>query len=169
VAGYFGMRMVSDTGLKPIIGTVVLAMLAVNWWRVRGGSVEDKLPHQGWFAVLMGLVAGVTTMMANVAGPVMIVYLLVMRLRKTEFVGTSAWFFFIVNWIKVPFMANLQLMTWGSLKLNVLMLPFIAAGAFLGIYLLKRVPQRAFTVTVQVLAAAAALKLVFDGVRVMLA
>lgn len=99
-------------------------------------------------------------MMANAAGPVMIIYLLAMRLPKTEFVGTAAWFFFVINWLKVPFSANLELMTVASVKLDLMMLPFIAAGAIIGIFLLKRIPQKAFTAVVQILAVAAALKLI---------
>jgi len=103
--------------------------------------------------------AGVTTMMANAAGPVMVIYLLAMRLPKIEFVGTSAWFFFVVNWLKVPFSANLNLMTVDSVKLNLMMLPCIAVGAFVGIFFLKRIPQKVFNAVVQILAAAAAIKL----------
>jgi hypothetical protein len=84
-----------------------------------------------------------------------------MRLPKFHFVGTSAWFFFIVNWLKVPFHARLELMTWDTARLDLLMLPAIAAGAALGIFFLKRIPQKAFNIVVQVLAAAAAVKLLF--------
>ena len=109
----------------------------------------------------LGFLAGVTTMMANAAGPIMIIYLLAMRLPKVEFVGTGAWFFFIINWLKVPFSANLQLMTVESVKLDLMMLPFIALGALAGIFLLKRIPQKAFAAVVQIFAAAAAIKLLF--------
>ena len=100
-------------------------------------------------------------MMANAAGPIMIIYLLAMRLPKVEFVGTGAWFFFVINWLKVPFSANLELMTVESVKLDLIMLPFIAAGAVTGILVLKRIPQKAFTAVVQILAAAAAIRLLF--------
>ena len=100
-------------------------------------------------------------MMANAAGPIMIIYLLAMRLPKVEFVGTSAWFFFVINWLKVPFSANLELMTAESVKLDLIMLPFIAVGAAVGILVLKRIPQKAFNVVVQILAAAAAIWLLF--------
>jgi len=161
VAGYFGLKFVNDRQLKPIIGGIVLVMLAVNYWRNRAKGEDTPVPTQWWFAVALGFMAGVTTMMANAAGPVMIIYLLAMRLPKVEFVGTSAWFFFVVNWLKVPFSANLNLMTVESVKLNLMMLPFIAVGAFAGIFLLKRIPQKAFNVIVQILAAAAAIKLLF--------
>jgi len=161
VAGYFGLRVINDQQLKPIIGGIVLVMLGLNYWRTRAGGEEAPIPTQWWFAVVLGFMAGVTTMMANAAGPVMIIYLLAMRLPKIEFVGTSAWFFFTVNWLKVPFSANLNLVTAESVKLNLMMLPFIAAGALLGILVLKRIPQKAFTMIVQILAALAAVRLLF--------
>jgi hypothetical protein len=161
VAGYFGLRAVSDEQLKPIIGLIVLAMLGFNYWRSKANSQGAPISAQWWFAVGLGFLAGVTTMMANAAGPVMIIYLLAMRLPKIEFVGTSAWFFFVVNWLKVPFSARLELMTMESLKLDLMMLPFIAIGAISGILILKKIPQKAFNIIVQILAAAAAIKLLF--------
>ena len=161
VAGYFGLRYVNDQQLKPIIGGIVLVMLGVNYWRNRAKGKDTPIPTQWWFAVVLGFMAGVTTMMANAAGPIMIIYLLAMRLPKVEFVGTAAWFFFVVNWLKVPFSANLDLMTAETVKLNLMMLPFIAIGAVAGIFLLKRIPQKAFNAIVQILAAAAAIKLLF--------
>jgi uncharacterized membrane protein YfcA len=161
VAGYFGLKFVNDKQLKPIIGGIVLVMLVVNYWRTKAKGEDAPVPTQWWLAAGLGFMAGVTTMMANAAGPIMIIYLLAMRLPKVEFVGTGAWFFFVVNWLKVPFSANLNLMTAESVKLNLMMLPFIAIGAVAGIFFLKRIPQKAFNAIVQILAAAAAIKLLF--------
>jgi len=160
IVGYFGLKVVNDQQLKPIIGVIVLLMLGINYWRTRGKDKNAPIPSPWWLAAWLGFMAGITTMMANAAGPVMIIYLLAMRLPKTEFVGTAAWFFFVINWLKVPFSANLELMTVASVKLDLMMLPFIAAGAIIGIFLLKRIPQKAFTAVVQILAVAAALKLI---------
>lgn len=161
VAGYFGLKLVSDEQLKPVIGGIVLAMLAINYWRTGAGDKEAPIPKQWWFAVMIGFLTGVSTMMANAAGPIMVIYLLAMRLPKTEFVATGAWFFFVTNWVKVPFSTHLGLMTAESVKFDFMMLPFIAAGAFVGILILKRIPQKVFTAVVQILAAAAAIKLLF--------
>jgi len=159
--GYFGLKQVSDEQLRPIIGAIVLLMLGVNYWRTKVRGEDAPVPAQWWFAVALGFMAGVTTMMANAAGPIMVIYLLAMRLPKVEFAGTSAWFFFVVNWLKVPFSANLNLMTVESVKLNLMMLPFIAVGAAAGIFFLRKIPQKAFNTIVQILAAAAAVKLIF--------
>ncbi len=161
VVGFFGLRFVDDRQLKPIIGAIVLVMLGVNYWRTRAGGKDTPIPAQWWFVAVLGFIAGVTTMMANAAGPIMIIYLLAMRLPKIEFVGTGAWFFFIVNWLKVPLSAKLELMTLESVKFDLMMLPFIAVGAVAGIFFLKRIPQKAFSTVVQILAVAAAIKLLF--------
>ena len=161
VAGYFILKMINDQQLRPVIGIIVLVMLGINFWRTRHQTGETNIPTQWWFAAGLGFVAGMTSMMANAAGPIMIIYLMAMKLPKLEFVGTSAWFFFIVNWLKVPFSAKLDMMTLATIKLNLMAIPFIAVGALLGVFVLKRIPQRAFTAVVQILAVAAAIKLVF--------
>ena len=159
--GWQAMGLVTDAQLQRIIGIIVLGMLGVNYWRTRLRGEDAPIPAQWWFGALMGFIAGVTTMMANAAGPVMVIYLLAMRLPKFAFIGTSAWFFFVVNWLKVPFSANLDLMTSQSIKLDLMMLPLIALGAGAGILFLRKIPQKIFNDTVQILAAAAAVKLLF--------
>jgi len=160
VGGYFALDAVDNSQLRKIIGVIVLSMLFLRCFRERF-SEAGSVPKGLWFAILMGLFAGVATMMANAAGPVMIIYLISMRLGKREFVGTAAWFFFVVNWVKVPFSASLELMTAESLKFDLMMFPFVALGAITGIMLLKKIPQRTFSALVQVLAGAAAIKLLF--------
>jgi uncharacterized protein len=164
VAGYFCLKVVTDAQLKPAIGAIVLVLLGVNYWRTSVRGPDAPIPTQRGFALVMGFTAGATTMMANAAGPVMIIYLLAMQLPKIAFAGTSAWFFFIVNWSKVPFSASLNLITPEWMKLDLMMLPAIAAGALIGIFFLKRIPQKSFNDVVQVLAALAALKLLLTPI-----
>ena len=112
-----------------------------------------------WFGPIMGIFAGLTTMMANAAGPVMTLYLLAMRLPKLEFLGTGAAFFLLINWIKVPFIAQLGLINASSLTLNLYLLPAVAVGALLGRPVVQRVNQRIFENAALALAAVAALRL----------
>jgi hypothetical protein len=161
VAGYFLMKVVSNEQLRPMIGVVVLVMLSVNYWRNFKSGLDSKIPTGWWFAVSLGFLAGVTSMMANAAGPISIIYLLAMRLDKMEFVGTSAWFFFIVNWLKVPFNMSLESMTAESIKFNLVLIPAVAVGAIVGILVLRKMPQKAFVNIIQILAAASAVKLIF--------
>jgi len=165
VAGHQIMDHISDAQLKPIIGLIVLVMLGLNYWRTRSQGENLRVPTQWWFAAALGFTAGLTSMMANAAGPIMIIYFVAMQLPKVAFVGTSAWFFFVLNWLKVPFSANLNLMTAETVTLNLMMIPAIAVGAVVGILFLKRIPQKVFNAVVQVLAVAAAIKLLAGGIH----
>jgi hypothetical protein len=61
----------------------------------------------------------------------------------------------------VPFSINLGLITAESVKIDFMMLPFIFIGAFSGYFFLKKIPQGTFNTISQMLAAAAAIKLLF--------
>ena len=119
---------------RPIIGATVLFILALQVWRKfreRPGQPEPAPAGRAarhLFAAFMGSLGGVTTMLANAAGPVIGAYLLSLRLSKATFLGTSAWFFFVVNWVKVPFMVEQEMITTASLGANLRMIPALVAG-----------------------------------------
>ena len=108
----------------------------------------------------MGLLAGVTTMVANAAGPIMALFLIAVSLPKLELVGTSAWFFFVINCLKVPFSVQLGLIHPGTLLLNAVLVPAIGAGLVAGRWCVTRIPQRLFDALLLAFAAIAALRLI---------
>ncbi|MFA5863068.1 MAG: sulfite exporter TauE/SafE family protein [Phycisphaerae bacterium] len=162
VLGSLVMNKITDRQLRPIIGLIVLTMLILNYWRNSRQKGEITVPTQWWFAAIIGLTAGVTTMLANAAGPIMAIYLLAMQLPKNEFLGTGAWYYLLMNCFKVPFSANLGLINSQSLFLNMVNLPLIMVGALSGVRLVKIIPEKTFGLIIQVLAAAAAIKLIFE-------
>jgi uncharacterized protein len=161
VIGYFAMGRITDAQFRPIIGGITLFMLAANFWRTATRGKDAPIPSQWWFAAIIGLLAGITTMIANAAGTVMLIYFLAMRLPKTEFIGTSAWYYFALNLFKVPFSVSLGFITPGSLLLNLKLAPIVLAGAVVGILVAKRIPEKAFAIVIQVLALASAIRLFF--------
>lgn len=158
--GYWAMGKVTDNQLRPLIGIIILFMLALNLWRNRKGE-NIEIPPGKWFPAVMGLSAGITTMMANAAGPIMAIYLLAMRLPKNAFIGTGAWYFLLVNCFKVPFSAGLGLITVDSLKLNLFLAPLIILGSLGGIRAARHIPEKIFNILIQILAAAGAVRLLF--------
>jgi uncharacterized protein len=159
VAGYFLMGLLSDAVFKPVLGAMIIAIVVLDLAR-RAAKVELRAESHVLAAVI-GILAGAFTMIANAAGPVMTIYLLSMGLSKEEFIGTGAWFYFIINLFKLPFSIALGLVTWSSLGINLALLPLVLAGSFVGVKVMKRIPQNAFNILAQVLAVAGGIRLFF--------
>ncbi len=155
IVGYLIMRKITNEQLMPIIGVIVLALITVTWWRSKKPDPKN-IPTYWWFAGGIGILAGGTSMMANAAGPVMIIYLLAMKSEKKEFVGTAAWFFWLLNLTKMPFSSKLGLISQQSLTTNLTMVPCLILGGLLGIYLVHRIPQGPFNALMKTLAVLAA-------------
>ena len=159
--GYFLMQRIPKGVFGPVIGGIVLAMVLLQTLRQFRPAAFETIPHSRWFAWLMGAWSGVATMMANAAGPVMSLYLLAVNLPKYELVGTGAWFFLIINIVKLPFSARLGLINTASLSFNLALVPCVFAGIFLGRILMKHVPQRLFEQILLVSAGLASLRMIF--------
>jgi uncharacterized membrane protein YfcA len=160
VAGYFALGKVSNAQVQRLIGAILLLMVVLHFWRQRqGDTLAARLPHTWWFAALMGMLAGFTTMVANAAGPIMVLYFLAIGLPKLEFIGTGAWLFMLVNAFKVPFSTHLGLINGPSLVMDAwLVLPMVP-GALLGPVILKHINQRGFELMALVLTLIAAARL----------
>ena len=159
VAAWF-MRDLDETLYRPVIGWVTLILSILQFVRMYRPGWLGNVPHARWFAWTMGILAGAATMLANAAGPVFAVYLIAVGLPKMEFVGTSAWFFFIINLFKVPFSIALGLIRGQTLMLNLILAPAVLAGVLAGRWLLKRIPQRLFEHMLLAFAVLAALRLI---------
>ncbi|MFV0427097.1 MAG: sulfite exporter TauE/SafE family protein [Beutenbergiaceae bacterium] len=147
-----------------VIGAILISVISlglVQRWRVarRADQVQPH-PSAGWAqAAAYGSLGGFTTMVANAAGPVMSMYFLAVRLPVTTFLGTSAWFFFVINVTKVPFALGLGLVSPQLLLIDLILVPFVVVGAFLGRVLIRYLSQRVFEWTVIVASIAGAVYL----------
>lgn len=142
VAGTVFMARVDDTVMRRTIGAVLLGLVAVHVAsrRLSGGAMA----RGGTAASGFGLLAGFTTMVANAGGAAMSLYLLASRVGVLAFLGTTAWFFLIVNALKVPFSIGLGLVTAGSLALDAVLAPAVLAGAAAGRVWVHRLDQALF-------------------------
>ena len=161
-AGYFLMQLIPRRVFGPVIGGIVLVMVLLQYLRQFRPATFERMPHSIWFAWVMGAWSGVTTMMANAAGPVMSLYLLAVNLPKYELVGTGAWFFLIINIVNLPFSWRLGLVNNASLTFNLALVPFVFAGIYTGRILIRHVPQKLFEQILLISAGAASLRLIFN-------
>jgi len=135
--------MIDDQTFKLVMAIIIVISVFIMVWLERGR--RDEIPDHKWFASLTGVAGGFTSMIGNLATSVVAIYFLTMRLPKNAFIGTTAWFFLVINWFKVPFhIFSWKTITWNTFFLDLATLPFIALGAFLGIIIVKKMRDRAY-------------------------
>lgn len=150
---------INDMQFKALIGIIVILCLGILLYTEKKGS-SMIVPEKPWLFALTGIAAGFATMIGNAAGPIFSVYLLARGFKKYDFMGTSAWFFLIINLSKIP----LQVFVWHnvtgkSFLMAALMLPAIALGAFIGSIVIKKINEKFFRYFIIVLTAIAAFRL----------
>ncbi|MFD9005549.1 sulfite exporter TauE/SafE family protein [Streptomyces sp. NPDC059582] len=149
VLGALFLVWADDGVVRTSIGAILLLMAAVTVWRRRGADAATEpdsvtSPAGRIKARSYGVLGGFTTMVANAGGPVMSLYLLSAGFRKLGFLGTSAFFFLIVNISKVPFSVGLGLIDGRSLLLDAVLVVFVVPGALFGKWAVNRINQRLF-------------------------
>jgi len=156
--GFAFLALGSDAVVRRTIAIILLAMIAITLWRRRRSATQASGPL---VAASYGTLAGFTTMVANSGGPVMSMYFLATRTSIKVFLGTSAWFFAIVNVMKLPFLAGIGLLTPEVLLTDLALAPGVVVGALIGIRLVGRMPQQVFDRLVIILTIIGSLYLLF--------
>ena len=159
-------RFLSLEMLSRFVGALILTSVCLEVWRQRQeGANHRDLPEMTNKAgmVFFGALAGVTSMAANAGGTAMTLYLVKMRVSMLVFMGTSTWFFFVINVLKVPFALGLGLITPTTLLADLWFLPVLVVGAFAGVFLFSRMSQVVFVRIALSVSAVAALWLIVRG------
>jgi uncharacterized membrane protein YfcA len=164
VIGWFALGSLNDTQVAHVIGALLIVLVAVQairqWAEAKSKNEAEPQIHP-MLAPVMGMLGGFATMVANAAGPIMVIYLLAARLPKIEFIGTAAWYFFVLNLFKVPFSVQRGLINMHSLPIDAILAPACIAGALGGKLLLKHIDQKVFNSIALGLTLVAAIRLLF--------
>ena len=142
--------------------TVVLAGILILGALVMGTNLNNNLKVKPSFLLsfITGSVAGISTMIGNSAGPIMSIYFLAMGLEKNSFIGTGAWFFLFVNLFKLPF----HIFIWETIDVttflfDLVLIPAIVLGAFSGVWIVKKIPEKPYRVIIIISVVFAALQM----------
>ena len=160
--------------LKILIVMILLSMTALHFIlnfrkkkkKKEPTSTEDDLVQEIpkgsiGLGIIFGSIGGVATMLANAAGPIAQLYLLVMGLPKYAFIGTSAWLFLIVNVCKIPFMVDLGIITWESIAVSGWLFIPAMIGAVIAPIIVKRIHQKFFESMIWFFIVIAGLRMIF--------
>ena len=158
IIGFLSVNAIPNELFEKVLGIIILIMLFLEM----GLSLRNKQIKGGILVTsIIGIMAGIATMIANAAGPIFGIYLLQMGLTKEEFVGTRSWFFLVINIFKLPFSAGLGLITADTLMLDLMFVPIILLGAYIGFQVLKVINIKLFKRFIRAAVMVAAIRLIF--------
>lgn len=159
IGTWVGDQVPEEVFRKSMAGIILISVLMMIWWDQRKSkSVPDNLG----FAGAMGLTAGFTTMVGNLAGSFANLYFLAMQMPKNAFIGTTAWLFLIINVFKVPFhIWSWQTINLQSIAVSSVTIPFIFIGLFTGVRILKRINDKVFRYFILIATAVGAILIFF--------
>jgi len=163
VVGAFYLFHSTDNSLKRTIGVVVVLLVVLfpvsQYWQKHNDDITIRYPRT--LRVFLGSTAGFMSMIANSGGTPMSIYLLLRKNSVLNFLGNTAWFFFIINLAKLPFTFGLGLLDLKSLQYILPAVPTVAIGALIGRRFIAKIDLRMFQNITLVSALAVGLKLIF--------
>jgi len=163
VVGAFYLFHSTDNSLKRTIGVVVVLLVVLfpvsQYWQKHNDDITIRYPRT--LRVFLGSTAGFMSMIANSGGTPMSIYLLLRKNSVLNFLGNTAWFFFIINLAKLPFTFGLGLLDLKSLQYILPAVPMVAIGALIGRRFIAKIDLRMFQNITLISALAVGLKLIF--------
>ncbi|MGC6431990.1 MAG: TSUP family transporter [Jejuia sp.] len=151
---------ISEVVFKKVMAIIIIGSIGVMWYFERRKA--NNIPRNKVFSNSVGFLAGFSTMIGNLAGPISNIYFLAVRLPKNEFIGTGAWLFFIINVFKLPFHFFVwKTVTKESLVLNIVLIPTIVIGFMLGATIVKRISNLSYRKFIIFITAVGGLLLLF--------
>ncbi|HBI82542.1 MAG TPA: sulfite exporter TauE/SafE family protein [Alcaligenaceae bacterium] len=162
VIGTFAFGVLSDQLVKGMIGSIAILFSLDRLIRQRGQAQSTTRPSKpfGW---LCGAGSGFTSTLAHAGGPPIMIYLLSWKQRRETFVATTVFFFTVINLAKVPFYIGLNIFTAETLKMSLMFMPLVPIGVWLGMRILKLIPERPFFYFATIALGLSGLKLLWDS------
>ena len=159
--GVIGGSYISDNLFKyGMAGIILLSVGLMYYWE----NKKDKtIPSHWTFGGSMGLLAGFTTMIGNLAGAFSNIYFLAMRLPKNNFIGTAAWLFFLINSFKVPFhIWSWETINSKSIFISFQLVPFVLIGLVTGVFLVKKIENDSYRKLILLFTAIGGIAILFN-------
>lgn len=164
--GYLVAAKISSAAVMAVLGAISILFGAYRLWVERGGRLAASSRSPAWVGGLFGVATGFTSQIAHAGGPPFQMWVMPKRLDRDVFVGTSAIFFAIVNWIKVPAYVALGQFTKDNAIATAVLLPVAVLASLAGVKLVRRVAvDRSYTIVYALMIVAGA-KLLLDGLGI---
>jgi hypothetical protein len=158
VIGAGVLNNLDNEATRSVIGIIVCGLLIMEVARrYHKGFATLDAPQ---LRIPIGIAAGIATALANAGGAIMSIYLLLMKLDKHAFMGTTAIFFLIVNGSKIPIYVQMEVIKQQYIPLFLMTVPSVLVGALIGRKFFKHASQKLFDSLILLLTAIAAAVLI---------
>jgi uncharacterized protein len=144
--GYVFAASVPPLGVMAAVGAISMIFGAYRLWAARHPVASRPRRWPEWVGSLFGIASGFTSQIAHAGQPPFQLWVLPRNLSRDMLVGTTAVFFGVINWLKVPAYAALGQFTPANLLTAAALMPVAIAATFAGVSLVRRVaPERFYT------------------------
>lgn len=159
--GTLTFRYFDESWIRVILGAMAVGFVMQRYLVRASAKVAVPSGPRGFF---WSAVSGLTSTIAHAGGPPLSIYLLPLRLDKAVMVGTTVVFFAVINLVKLVPYAWLGLFDARNLSTSLALAPLAPVGIWVGVSLMRRVPETLFYRICYALLLVVGLKLLWDGV-----
>ncbi len=142
--GYGFAASVSSEAVMAMVGLISAAFGAWRLWLRHHPMPRETARLPEWVGSLFGVASGFTSHVAHAGQPPFQLWVLPMRLPQTVLVGTTAIYFAVINWVKVPAYWALGQFSQANLLAAASLMPVAIASTFAGVWLVRRVSADRF-------------------------
>ncbi|WP_370171577.1 sulfite exporter TauE/SafE family protein [Sphingobium abikonense] len=161
--GWFFAAQVSEVAVLGVLGVISVLFGLQRLWVERGGAITLPSNSPAWVGFLFGIASGFTSQIAHAGSPPFQMWVLPKRLTRDMLVGTTAFAFAAMNWMKVPAYAALGQFSRDNLIATAMLAPVAILSTFAGVALVRRVDPARFYTLIYILMILLGLKLMADA------
>lgn len=123
-----------------------LFVLLFGLYRLFEGRIQQRLTYraQGWHGPVAGASAGFFSTVAHAGGPPIAIFLILQQVTPAVFVGTMNAYFFVTNWLKVPYYLWAGILDLRQLLPILWLLPLLPVGVWTGRRLVHTIDRTLF-------------------------
>jgi len=159
--GMLVFTLVSTDAMRLLIGTiaVVFALNNIVGWARHRPPASASWPRGVFWSSLSGL----TSFVAHAGSAPIMAYLLPQRLDRQIYIGTTVWFFFASNYLKIIPYAYLGQLDLTNVATVLVLLPLVPIGVKLGVVVQGKLDEKTFYAISYWALLGIGVKLLFDG------
>lgn len=163
IIGALIYKLTNDDAIRFLIGAMSLLFVIWQIARARGWIREARTRLPDSAGLIAGTVAGFTSFVSHAGGPPAAIYMLSLKLSKTQYQSNTVIVFWVINLLKAVAYGFLGIFTLQTLLVDVALAPFALFGAWLGVKAHHVVPEPLFFGITYVLLTITGTKLIFDA------